>query len=96
MNGDDGRIDGLGDRPSITFTFDGAAVDAKQGDSVAMALWAAGVAGLRKSSREGAARGVLCNMGICYECLVTIDGATARACMTVVREGMAVRTGGKP
>lgn len=95
MSGNDGRIGGLGARPDVTFAFDGVPIRAKQGDTVAMALWAAGIGGLRRSSRDGADRGVLCNMGICYECLVRVDGATVRGCMTVVRDGMDVRTGGK-
>ena len=51
---------------------------------------------LRASSKDAAPRGVLCNMGICYECLVVVDGVTVRACTTLVREGMRVERGGKP
>jgi len=92
----EGRIEGLGERPPVTFTFAGQPVQARAGDTVAMALWAAGVPVLRHSSRDGAPRGVLCNMGICYDCLVVVDAATVRACTTVVREGMQVQPGGKP
>ena len=60
------------------------------------ALWAAGVLSVRNSSRDGAARGVLCNMGICYECLVVVDGLTVRACTTIITAGMNVERGGKP
>jgi len=91
-----GRIAGLGDRAEVTFVFAGESVTARAGDTVAMALWAAGVPVLRHSSRDGAGRGVLCNMGICYECLVIVDGITVRACTTVVRAGMQVEPGGKP
>jgi predicted molibdopterin-dependent oxidoreductase YjgC len=35
-------------------------------------------------------------MGICYECLVVVDGATVRACTTLVRDGMVVARGGRP
>ena len=91
--GDDGRRE-------LTFTFDGRAVRAREGDTVAMALWAAGQRTLRNSSKDGAPRGVLCNMGICYDCLVVIEGgaggATVRACTTLATDGMRVRTGGRP
>lgn len=92
----DARVPGTSDRPTVGFTFAGRPVQAKAGDTVAMALWAAGEPVLRQSSRDGAPRGVLCNMGICYECLCVVDGATVRGCTTLVREGMVVQRGGKP
>ena len=90
------RLPGTGDRPVVEFTFAGRAVQARHGDTVAMALWADGQVALRQSSRDGSPRGVLCNMGICYECLCVIDGVTQRACMAVVAPGMVVERGGKP
>ena len=91
-----GRIAGLGEREVVEFTFAGEPVTAWAGDSIAMALWAHGQQDLRRSSKDGAARGVLCNMGICYECLVVVDGVTVRACTTPVQNGMHVQPGGKP
>jgi D-hydroxyproline dehydrogenase subunit gamma len=90
------RIQGIGAGAEVTFTFDGAPIHARVGDTIAMALWAAGQCALRRSSRDGAPRGVLCNMGICYECLVVVNGVTVRACMTPVAHGIDVRTGGRP
>jgi predicted molibdopterin-dependent oxidoreductase YjgC len=91
-----GRIDGTGGRPALGLTFAGREVRALAGDTIAMALWAAGERTLRASSRDGAPRGVLCNMGICHECLVVADGRTVRACTTLVRDGMRVERGGRP
>lgn len=91
-----GRLPGTSDRAPVEFTFAGRAVTARAGDTVAMALWAAGEPVLRHSSRDGAPRGVFCNMGVCYECLVRVDGATVRACTTMVRPGMVVERGGRP
>ena len=91
-----GRSDGVDDRGDVTFAFAGRSVTARAGTTVAMALWEHGVQVLRHSSRDGAPRGVLCNMGVCYECLVRIDGAVVRACTTVVRDGMVVEPGGRP
>jgi predicted molibdopterin-dependent oxidoreductase YjgC len=90
------RIDGLQRAARVTFTFDGVLVQAHAGETVAMALWATGRRELRRSSVDGAPRGMLCGMGICYECLVLIDGATVRACTTPVRDGLQVRSGGRP
>lgn len=90
-----GRV-GHDGRAAVEFSFDGQPIAARAGDTVAMALWAAGVRDLRRSSRRGAPRSVLCNMGICYECLVDVEGEAVRACMTVVRPGLVVETGGRP
>lgn len=90
-----GRLAGMGERELIEFTFAGEQVSAWAGDSIAMALWAAGEPALRNSSRAGSPRGVLCNMGICYECLVVVDGETVRSCTTLVEPGMNVERGGK-
>jgi len=83
-------------RGAVTFRFGGREVRGREGDTIAMALWAAGEPVLRRSSSLGAPRGVFCNMGVCYECLVAVDGRTVRACTTVVREGMQVEPGGRP
>ena len=37
-------------------------------------------------------RGPFCMMGVCFDCLVEIDGVpNVQGCMTPVREGMQVR-----
>lgn len=90
------RLPGTEARASVSFTFAGQPCTARAGDTIAMALWAAGETVLRASSKDGAPRGVLCNMGICYECLVNVDGVPLRACTTLVRPGMQVERGGKP
>ncbi len=79
----------------VRITIDGRSVAAAASDSVAAALLAAGVTTLRRTPVSGAPRGLYCGMGVCFECLVTIDGApNQQACLTTVREGMAVETGG--
>ncbi len=76
---------------SITIVIDGKPVAATPGDSVAAALLAAGLATFRHAPADGAARGPWCAMGICFECLVEIDGEPNRqACMTPVHEGLRV------
>ena len=36
-------------------------------------------------------RGIFCNMGICFDCLIEIDGRpNLRACQSTVTEGMRV------
>jgi predicted molibdopterin-dependent oxidoreductase YjgC len=81
-------------RPApVTIDVDGVRVDAFPGESLAAALLAAGVRAFRRTP-SGAPRGPLCNMGVCFECVVTVDGEPRRACATEVREGMRVETGG--
>ena len=49
-----------------------------------------GVAATRVSPVSGTPRGPFCMMGACFECVVSVDGHTERACMTEVRDGMCV------
>jgi hypothetical protein len=76
---------------SVTILFDGTPVAAHQGDSVAAALIAAGVVATRTTPVSDAARGPYCMMGVCFDCLMVIDGVGGRqACLTPVRDGMRV------
>jgi NADPH-dependent 2,4-dienoyl-CoA reductase/sulfur reductase-like enzyme len=74
---------------AVTIRFEGRPVECRDGDSLAAALVAAGELACRVTS-AGDARGVFCGMGVCHDCVVVVDGAPARACMTRVRDGMTV------
>lgn len=77
--------------PALSIQWEGQALACRPGDSVAAALLAAGVADCRDTPVRGVARGPFCMMGVCFDCLVNIDGQPNRqACMTPVREGMVV------
>lgn len=79
--------------PSLRFTFDGTAMTARHGDSVAAALLANGVAVFRRSPVSGAPRGPYCLMGVCFECLVVVDGVGNRqACLVPLQDGMRIET----
>jgi D-hydroxyproline dehydrogenase subunit gamma len=73
----------------IALTVNGGRVEAFEGESVGAALLAAGRIALR-ASRLGSRRGMYCGIGLCYECLVSVDGASVRACMTPVRAGAVI------
>ncbi|WP_200909932.1 (2Fe-2S)-binding protein [Azospirillum thiophilum] len=78
---------------TVAFTIDGRAASARTGDSVAAALLANGVVTCRNTPVSGAARGPYCMMGVCFDCLVTIDGTGNRqGCQVRVSPGMAVET----
>ncbi|TDV57194.1 (2Fe-2S)-binding protein [Actinophytocola oryzae] len=71
-----------------TFSFDGEDVTAVPGQSVGAALIAAGHRSWRTTRHAGAPRGVFCGIGICYDCLVVVNGTpNLRACLTEVRDG---------
>jgi predicted molibdopterin-dependent oxidoreductase YjgC len=77
----------------VKLTVDGSLIEAYEGETIAAALLAAGVFTFRLSPKNSEPRGLFCGMGICYECLVTVDGAHAvRACVTPVADGMRVET----
>jgi len=79
--------------PKISFLVDGRPLAAHDGESVAAALLASGLRFTRWTARTGEPRGYFCGMGICQDCLVTVDGSpNVRACMTPVREGLRVET----
>lgn len=76
----------------VPICFDGEPIRAYEGETIAAALLAAGRRALRTTSERDEPRGLFCNMGVCYDCLVEVDGqANVRACQTLVSDGMQVR-----
>jgi len=74
----------------ISFDFNGTAIGALEGETIAAALSAAGIVAYRRTA-SGAPRGLHCGMGACFDCVVTINGRIGqRACMTQVVDGMVV------
>ena len=94
MSGDDLRMTGAAQRgPALAIVVDGVPVTAYGGESIAAALMAAGQRPMRWTAHAGQPRGYFCGMGVCQDCLVTVDGQpNVRACMTLVREGLRVAT----
>jgi len=79
--------------PEIEIIVDGRTVRAFEGESVAAALLAAGKRALRTTSRRGEPRGMYCGIGLCFDCVMTIDGQpNVRTCRTLVRAGMRVNS----
>jgi len=71
----------------------GEPVQAPAGQSVGAFLLTAGHRATRTTRFGGKPRGMFCGIGICFDCLVTIDGATnQRACVTRIVEGMKIKT----
>lgn len=80
-------------RPVIALSVDGKQIQAREGDSVAAALLAAGIQLSRATPITQSPRAPYCMMGVCFDCLMEIDGVGSRqACLVPVRNGMVVRS----
>jgi predicted molibdopterin-dependent oxidoreductase YjgC len=76
----------------IVIELDGETVSVPAAVSVAAAMLYLGAVPMRNTPLSGAARAPFCMMGVCFECLVEIDGVgDQRACQVQVRPGMRLR-----
>ena len=79
------------DDSTVRIEFEGHTVSGRTGDTVAAALLEAGQLVSRQTAKERSTRGPFCMMGVCFDCLMVIDGqANRQACQTIIREGMQV------
>ena len=79
--------------PALSILVDGEELTAYEGESLAAALLASGRRFTRWTAKSGEARGYFCGMGVCQDCLVTVDGLpNVRACMTPVKDRLRVET----
>jgi predicted molibdopterin-dependent oxidoreductase YjgC len=93
MNTPDLRIQsGLSRGEPFYVTVDGQPVVAYAGETVATVLIAAGLRPFRRTLLSGEPRALYCGMGVCFDCLVSLNGRlNVRACLTPVRPGDQVR-----
>jgi predicted molibdopterin-dependent oxidoreductase YjgC len=72
-------------------------VRAFPGETIAGVLLAAGQTVFRRTRESDAPRGVFCGMGVCYDCLVDVQGGSlVRACMTAAEPGMVITVPSRP
>ncbi len=77
----------------IEIEVDGEPVIAYDGETIAAALIASGRRTLRHTAKNDAPRGIFCGMGICFECLMTVNGVpNVRTCVTPAEPGMRILT----
>ena len=80
-------------RERFEISFDGETVTVEAGQTVAAALIASGRRSWRRTRRDGRPRGVFCGIGVCFDCLATINGVpNQRTCLVEARPGAAVAT----
>jgi len=76
-----------------SFTFDGHPITFEPDQTVGAALFSAGLTSLRTTRRRGKPRGMFCGIGVCFDCLVVVDGTPSqRACLVPAASGLDVRT----
>ena len=77
---------------TVSINFEGMKLDVEKGQTVASALLVGGNKFFRSSVVSGQPRAPYCVMGVCFECLIEIDGIpNQRACMIPVREAMEIK-----
>jgi predicted molibdopterin-dependent oxidoreductase YjgC len=77
---------------TVCLSFEGKKLDVPAGVSVATALLLSGVRYFRSTPVSSAPRAPYCMMGVCFECLVDIDGRPSRqSCLTQVKDGMVIK-----
>ncbi|MDQ1540764.1 MAG: hypothetical protein QOH29_1490 [Actinomycetota bacterium] len=76
-----------------SFRFDGRPIEFSEGWTIGAALTAAGIRSWRTTRVEGRPRGLFCGIGVCFDCLVTVNGRTSlRACLVPARADDQVTT----
>ncbi|MGH8823632.1 MAG: (2Fe-2S)-binding protein [Jiangellaceae bacterium] len=76
-----------------SFDLDGRDVPFTAGQSIGAALLAAGVVSWRTTRRGSRPRGLFCGIGVCFDCLVDVEGRpNQRACLVPARAGLHVRS----
>jgi hypothetical protein len=74
-------------------SFDGRPVACRDGWTVGAALTAAGIRSWRTTRLGKRPRGLFCGIGICFDCLVSVNGQPSlRACLVLAQPGDDVRT----
>lgn len=67
---------------TATFDFDGRPIPFAAGQTIGAALISAGILSWRSTRVYGRPRGVFCGIGVCFDCLITVDGRpNVRACL---------------
>lgn len=76
---------------TVSMWFEGRDLRVRKGLNVAAALLEAGIGHFRETPVTASPRAPFCMMGVCFDCLVVIDGvANQQSCMIEVRDGMRI------
>jgi predicted molibdopterin-dependent oxidoreductase YjgC len=76
---------------TVTVVINGRSVAVPQGETVAAAVLAENIGYTRTTPVTQKPRAPFCMMGVCFDCLMVIDGVpNQQACMVQVRDGMRI------
>jgi hypothetical protein len=83
---------------AVTVYIDGARVTAEANESVAAVLLRQAPVWSRTTPVSNTPRAPYCMMGVCFDCLATVDGVSSiQTCLAPVRDGMRIdRQHGRP
>ena len=74
-----------------TFTFDDRDITFTTGQTVGAALISSGIYSWRTTRKMARPRGIFCGIGVCYDCLITIEGLPNQlACLIPARPRMSI------
>lgn len=74
------------------FVYNGRVLQAREGEVISSALYAAGIHIFGHHERDGGAQGIYCVNGQCSQCMVIADGKPVKGCMTPIFAGMVVES----
>ncbi|WP_406645667.1 (2Fe-2S)-binding protein [Aliisedimentitalea scapharcae] len=78
---------------TVTVTVNGQQITAPEGQTVWATMALAGQITTRKSALSAEDRSAYCAMGVCFECLVQVDGLpNQQACLRRISDGMIIET----
>lgn len=78
---------------ALSLTIDGESIRGVLGQSIAGVIMANDRLGFRQTAHRNRPRGVFCGIGVCFDCLVEVNGLSdVRACQRKAREGDVVVT----
>jgi NADPH-dependent 2,4-dienoyl-CoA reductase/sulfur reductase-like enzyme/Fe-S-cluster-containing hydrogenase component 2/bacterioferritin-associated ferredoxin len=80
------------EREDVLFTWNGKPLAAKRGEMISSALIANGINVFGHHHKDGSAQGIFCANGQCAKCTVIAEGVAVKSCMTMVKQGMEVRS----
>lgn len=75
---------------AIEFSWQGAKLEARTGETITSALLANGIKIFGHHPKDGSPQGIFCANGQCSQCMVLANGLPVKSCMELVQPGMVV------
>lgn len=79
------------DRPTFRFYWNDLELTAREGETIASALFANGIRIFNYHQKDGAPQGIFCANGQCAQCLVLADNFPVKSCMELIKPGMRIQ-----